>query len=263
MATGIIIAAGLGSRMGSFTEKLPKCMLPIADRPLLHHTIERLQEFGCSQIVVVVGYKSDQITAPDCVLVENTDFKKNNILHSLMYARDYLTEDVVCTYSDIWVEPEIVEILRDTSGEIVAAVDIDWEPYYIDRSDHPLNEAENVFMDTGNKVRSIGKHLNPVDAGDFRCGEFLGLWRMSKSGARQFVELFDELDLALSREAPFQHAANWSKAYITDLFQEMIERGGEIIASPIERQWAGLDTRQDIERLSEIAERQNLRTLVQ
>jgi hypothetical protein len=43
----------------------------------------------------------------------------------------------------------------------------------------------------------------------------------------------------------------------------MIERGGEIIASPIERQWAELDTRQDIERLSEIAERQNLRTLVQ
>jgi choline kinase len=263
MTIGIIIAAGLGSRMGSFTEKLPKCMLPIAGRPLLHHTIDRLREFGCDQIVVVVGYKSEQIAAPDCVLVENTDFNNNNILHSLMCARDFLSDGVVCTYSDIWLEPEVITQLRETSGDIVAATDIDWEPYYIGRSDHPLSEAENVFLDSGNRIKFLGKHLRPEDAGNFDCGEFLGLWRMSKAGTKQFVELFDELDEKLGADSPFQQAVAWSKSYITDLFQELIERGGEITASLTERQWAELDTRQDIERLLEIAERQNLRTLLQ
>jgi len=46
------------------------------------------------------------------------------------------------------VEPEIVEILRNTSGEIVAAVDIDWEPYYIDRSDHLAERGLDISYET-------------------------------------------------------------------------------------------------------------------
>ena len=262
MTVGIVIAAGMGSRMVEITSG-PKCMLPIAGRPLLHHTIDRLREIGCDKIVVIVGHNAAQISASDCVFVENPEFKTNNILHSLMSAREHIKGQVICSYSDIWLEPEILSEIAANPGDIVAAVDMDWEPYYIDRSDHPLSEAENVFLDTDNSVRRIGKQLIPVEAGELKCGEFLGLWGMSPAGTARFVNLFEELEVTLTPSSPFQNAMEWQKAYITDLFQELVDRDERITSSLTQRRWAELDTRQDYERLPKIAKRQHLRTLME
>jgi choline kinase len=256
MAVGIIIAAGKGTRMGRLTRDKPKCMLPVAGRPLIHHTIDRLREAGCGKIVVVAGYKSDCLSVPDCIIAENPDYASNNILHSLLCVREYLSGEVVCSYSDIWLEPEILADLCASPGNIVAAVDVDWEPYYAGRSDHPLSKAENAFLGADDSVRRIGKHLTPTAAGDLRCGEFLGLWRMSAAGTRRFVERFDQLDAKLAPSAPFQNAAAWRLAYITDLFQDLIDQGAPIMSSITRRRWAELDTAQDYERLAEIAQRQ-------
>ncbi len=40
---GIIIAAGRGSRMDPVAKRIPKCLLPVAGRPLIEHTIDRLR----------------------------------------------------------------------------------------------------------------------------------------------------------------------------------------------------------------------------
>ena len=104
---GIIIAAGLGSRMGVFSQTRPKCLLPIAGRTLLERTIENLQKAGCRKVIVVVGHKSEMIQHPDIEIVRNDDYSNNNILHSLMYAREHLNGPVIVSYSDIWVEPHI------------------------------------------------------------------------------------------------------------------------------------------------------------
>jgi choline kinase len=258
---GIVIAAGVGSRMGSLTDNAPKCMLPINSRPLLHYTMDYLRAAGCNEIVVIVGYKADKVDAPGSTIVSNDDYANNNILHSLMSAAPYLDGPVMCSYSDIWVEPDIHKILADTEGDIALAVDGDWLPYYEGRKDHPVDEAENVYFDNARKARQVGKHLHPDNAESLICGEFLGLWRMSAAGTRLLRETFEELDSRLDTEEPFQRAAVWRKAYITDIVQELIDRGVDIDCAVIERGWAELDTVEDYQRLDEIAERQSLLTL--
>ena len=255
---GVIIAAGLGRRMGSLTEDLPKCMLPINGRPLLHHTMDHMRAAGCTDFVVIVGYKSDRIDAQGATIVRNEDYENNNILHSLMAASDHLEGPVMCSYSDIWVEPSIHEKLRETKGDIVLGVDSDWLPYYDGRKEHPVPEAENVFFDNQNQVRQIGKHLEPRNAGALRCGEFLGLWRMSSDGNRLFRDTFHDVDGRFDRDAPFQHAPHWRTAYITDMLQEMTDANIAVDCAVIERGWAELDTTEDYQRLPDIAERQRL-----
>lgn len=56
---GIIIAAGLGRRMGDLTKERPKCLLTVAGRTLLDHTIENLRRVGCKSIVVIAGHLAD------------------------------------------------------------------------------------------------------------------------------------------------------------------------------------------------------------
>lgn len=260
---GIIIAAGRGVRMRPLTENQPKCLLPIAGRTLLDWTIDGLRSAGCDEIVIVTGHAGDAIERTDLTRVENNDFENNNILHSLMYARDYLDTDVMVSYSDIWVEPPIFQSLAAGRGDLRMAVDVDWQPYYKNRSEHPIHEAENAFLDAATgTVQEIGKHLVPDQAGNRICGEFLGLWYMSASGAEIFRTAFETVDGRVDRMAPFQNAAEWRKAYITDMVQQLVDDGTTVDAVQLKRGWAELDTQQDYDRLLSIAARQSLNTLV-
>lgn len=257
---GIVIAAGLGSRMGSYTTDRPKCMLPIAGRPLLHWTMDALRQAGCNEFVVIVGYKAEQVDAQGATVVRNEDFRNNNILHSLMCARDHLQGDVICSYSDIWIEPPIAKGLAATSGDIVVVTDTDWQPYYEGREKHPISEAENVRLD-GARVLRMGKHLADSVDGARDLAEFIGLWRLSPVGCNRFRHHFDAFDRDLQPTQPFQAAREWRKAYITDMLTGMIQAGETVTAHQIRRGWAELDTSEDIERLPGIAERQSLNVL--
>ena len=260
---GIVIAAGLGSRMGAFTEACPKCLLPIAGRTLIDRTIENLRAAGCREIVIIRGHKGHMINVPDVTYVENFDFQNNNILHSLMHARDHLQGEVLVSYSDIWVEPWIHQKLIETDGDVVISVDRDWMPYYDNRENHPIPEAENVYYAADKTVIEIGKHLAAeTDRENVEVGEFLGLWRLSAAGSELFRDTFEELEAVTDPIAPFQKAAEWRKAYITDIVQYMVDSGHDIHCALTERGWAELDTAEDYQRLQSIAERQRLETLV-
>ncbi len=148
-----------------------------------------------------------------------------------------------------------------TPGDIVLAVDRDWLPYYEGRRDHPVSEAENVLFDETGAVRHIGKHIGPRDNHSLTCGEFLGLWRMSAAGARVFRDVFAEIDARLAPGEPFQKAAEWRKAYVTDMLQELVDRDVRVDCAVVERGWAEIDTVEDYERLPRIGRRQRLWTL--
>ncbi|MDR5657358.1 sugar phosphate nucleotidyltransferase [Halodesulfurarchaeum sp. HSR-GB] len=57
----VILAAGEGTRMRPLTADRPKPMLPVADRPLLEHTIEAARSAGADRIILVIGYEGAAI----------------------------------------------------------------------------------------------------------------------------------------------------------------------------------------------------------
>lgn len=264
--TGVIVAAGRGIRMGPFTEERPKCMLDIKGRTLLSHSIEALRGAGCAGVTVVTGHLADRIEAAGCALVHNSEYARNNILHSLMYARTRFCDDVVVSYSDIFVEPWVHQCLVGAAGDIVLAVDRDWTGYYAGRVAHPIDEAEKVFVapDTDGStgmVKAVGKTLDMSRAAPDVCGEFLGLWKMTRAGARLFRERFETLDRELSPEAPFGEAPRWRQAYVTDLLMDLVRGGVEIRCILVERGWAEFDVTADYQRLASTIRQQRLVSL--
>ena len=248
--------------MAPLTDDRPKCLLTVGGRTLLEHAIENLRLVGCSQIVIVVGYKAEMIDVPTTVCVTNHDYADNNVLHSLMTARDYLVGPVMVIYSDILVEPWVYQHLMVPYGQIILAVDRNWRPYYEGRTEHPLSEADKVYIDQTGAVRRIGKHLDSDAPDDLVCGEFIGLWRMDEEGTARFREEFLAVDAVRTLDASFQQSKNWRNAYVTDLIQELVDRGQKVSCAIIEQGWAELDTPQDYHRLSSIAESQRLETIV-
>jgi len=57
----VILAAGEGQRLRPFTVHRPKAMLSIADKPILQYVVESLANNGIRDIVVVVGYRKEQV----------------------------------------------------------------------------------------------------------------------------------------------------------------------------------------------------------
>ena len=153
----IIIAAGPCKRLRPLTDDLPKCMLKINGKPIIQNTIESFKNNGIGDISVIRGYKKEKINFPNITYFENKDFWNNNILHSLICARQKLEEaiktkeEVVVTYSDIWYNDSVVKALLSSKHAIASIVDTDWETYYEGRLDHPISEAENVITDDDKK----------------------------------------------------------------------------------------------------------------
>lgn len=58
---GVILAAGKGARMYPFSERSPKPILPILNRPLLAHQIEVMRDSGITDIHIVVGHLGYQV----------------------------------------------------------------------------------------------------------------------------------------------------------------------------------------------------------
>ena len=58
---GVILAAGKGARMYPFSERSPKPILPILNRPLLSHQIDVMRDCGVTEIHIVVGHLGYQV----------------------------------------------------------------------------------------------------------------------------------------------------------------------------------------------------------
>lgn len=57
----VIMAGGLGTRLRPLTDAIPKPMLPMGDRPIMEHVVERLRESGIHEVVVSTHYKGEMI----------------------------------------------------------------------------------------------------------------------------------------------------------------------------------------------------------
>ena len=88
---------------------------------------------------------------------------------------------------------------------------------------------------------------NILGCGDSeKIGEFLGLMKLSKKGADLFLKKY--LELEKSHKGKFHNAPSFEKAYLTDLFQELINSGIDISPIYIDGEWCEIDTPQDLEK---------------
>lgn len=255
---GVVIAAGRGARMGALTANVPKCLLPIGERALLGHTLDGLVAAGCTRALVITGYRHAQVAAYvaevlapilGCPIacLENPRAAEVNVLHSLMCAGAALEGPALITYSDTYYAPGALAAVARTAGDVVVGVDLAWRDAYVGRTLHPIAEAEKVYIGADGHARALGKQL-PDDSA--ACiGEFVGALYASTVGLRTLRDVFARCDVRLAADAPFQRAARWSQAYLTDLLQECVDQEVPVRAALLHGGWAELDTPEDYARV--------------
>ena len=247
----IIVAAGRGRRLGQETESIPKCMVRVAGRPILHRQLDALAAAGVDEVVIVRGYRGDRIAppagGPPVRFVDNPAWAENNILTSLFYAEAEMRDGFVFSYSDIVFAPDHATRVVQSAGPVALIVDRRWRDAYEGRLQHPVTEAELARVEDragGPVVSRVGKRLVPEHEA---AGEFSGLARFTAEGAAALIAVWHDA-LAHGRTAPFGAAATLNNAYLSDGLNAVADRGVPLRPVLVDGGWREIDTEEDLAR---------------
>ncbi len=58
---GVVLAGGKGTRMAPFSDRYPKPLLPVVNKPLIEHQIELMRELGIVDVLLLIGHKGYEI----------------------------------------------------------------------------------------------------------------------------------------------------------------------------------------------------------
>lgn len=120
----IILAAGMGKRLGEYTKDNTKCMVPVNGIRLIDRMLEQLSTLGLSRLVIVVGYQGQNLMNHigdrfdgklKIEYITNPVFDRTNNIYSLFLAKDKLCEDdTILLESDLIFESALLKrILSD------------------------------------------------------------------------------------------------------------------------------------------------------
>jgi len=239
----IIIGAGRGSRLEHLTEEIPKTLVPVMGRPILEWVLEALAEGGFARkdVIFICGYRAESIKQryPEFTYVENRDWANNNILLSLMTAREHLKDGFVSTYADIIYRGAIVSGLVASPHDKVLGCDTDWRRRYVGRTRHPETDAEKMRA-KGDEIIELSRTI-PSDAA---AGEFIGVAKFTADGAAEVGDAFERARAVFAGQV-FREKRTFEKAYLIDLFQDMIEKGSTFHRVDTYGGYMEIDTLQD------------------
>ena len=127
----IILAAGMGNRLGKYTQNNTKCMLSINGKTLAERALDALGDAGIRKCIMVVGYRKENVIAflgnrykdIEITYVSNDIYDKTNNIYSLYLAKDYLLQDdTLLLESDLIFENRLIADILAENEPTVAAV---------------------------------------------------------------------------------------------------------------------------------------------
>jgi CDP-L-myo-inositol myo-inositolphosphotransferase len=192
----ILLAAGLGSRLGSLTRDLPKALIEVGGRPLLLHALSFATQLRPSRIIVVGGFGFPLVRkalakfpggdTPPVELVENNHFRDGNLV-SLLTAKPLVSDGFLVMNVDHIYRPSIAAVVAPEVAEVTAFID----------TDRKLGDDDMKVERGGDgRVVAIAKTLAKFD-----CG-YVGMTRVPGALLESY---FQEADRALAEEGRAIH----------------------------------------------------------
>lgn len=127
----IILAAGMGRRLGEFTADNTKCMLEVNGVRLIDRMLDQLDTLCLERIVIVIGYEGQKLKnhiskhypTKQIVFVENPVYDKTNNIYSLWLTRGFMAEeDTLLLESDLIFEDRVLKAAIESEFKDCALV---------------------------------------------------------------------------------------------------------------------------------------------
>ena len=173
VTTAVILAAGLGSRIASFSKNLPKGFIPIDGISLIERSIANLLGSGIDRIIIGTGYKShayDNLISkyPQIETAENKEFATTGSMYTLFNLRNLVDQDFLLLESDLlYAKHGLDLLLSHKDGDIILASGL-------------TNSGDEVFLEVDEKKNLFALSKDISQLGNI-YGELTGISKISQS----------------------------------------------------------------------------------
>lgn len=222
----VILAAGLGTRFGNLTEKMPKGFIPISGKPMIIRSIEALIRCGIEHIYIGTGYKNEMYESfrklyPQVECCYSPRYAETNSMYTLYNMQKLVgNHDFILLESDIIYEDKAIISLMDNIHPtimLITPITKFQDQYYVECDlAHNLVNC-SVFKD----------QITP-------CGELVGIhkienrfYKLMCNNYQQFIEESPKLGyefqiLRISKQIPvYVHKIDGLKWYEIDDVNDM------------------------------------------
>lgn len=133
----VVLAAGEGTRLRPLTEDKPKGMVEVDGKPILTHCFEQLVELGADGLVVVVGYRKQDIIEHYGDEFEGVPItyahqrEQKGLAHALLNVEEHVDEDFMLMLGDNIFQANLEDVVRRQQEERADAAflveEVDWD----------------------------------------------------------------------------------------------------------------------------------------
>lgn len=116
----IILCGGKGTRLHPFTDNLPKPLVPFGGEPLLFRIIDQLIESNIHDVMLTLGYRSEQIKnavlsskIKNCNITFSEESEPLGTAGSVLQCRNFITEDTLIISGDCVFEGNFIDFIHD------------------------------------------------------------------------------------------------------------------------------------------------------
>lgn len=192
----LMLAAGMGKRLGRYTQNGTKCMVQVNGKALIEYAIEALVKAGIKKFTLVVGYRSEvlkdfikskfneeNLCGMKIEYIENSVYDKTNNIYSLYLAKDVLVQDdTILLESDLIFDDKLLSDIIKSPDKDLAMVSL-FEPWM---------DGTCTLMDSDrNIVGMLDKaHFNWADIGSYY--KTVNIYKLSKEFSKQYYIPFLE-----------------------------------------------------------------------
>jgi len=173
----LILAAGMGKRMGEAHAGIPKCLIDIGGEPLIGRLLRQLRRNDAqADVHVVLGYKGETIAplVEGCRIIVNPFFDVTGINASLWFARDSFDRPLMVIHGDVVLSDALAADLIAAKADSLVGYD-----------SSVLDPREINVALSGERVTRLGVNFAGY------AGAYAGVIRLSAPAARLFADTLD------------------------------------------------------------------------
>ena len=169
----VILAAGMGVRLGNLNNNTPKAFLTIKGKHLIKYSLDNLANAGIKEVIIVVGHMAsffkeqlgNNYNGISIRYIKNKDYNSTNSMYSLSQTGGFIDDDILLLESDLLYDCNALMELMDSHNKDVILIST------ITCS----NDAVYVCTDEKHNLKNLGKKINKEGA----VGEFVGISKLS------------------------------------------------------------------------------------
>jgi D,D-heptose 1,7-bisphosphate phosphatase len=157
----VILAGGRGTRLGDISGGIPKPMLSIGDKPLLHHQVELLVKYGIRDIIILVNYLKDPIMqyfGKGSYFDARIRFYEESVplgtVGGIKAVESWLTGDFLVLYGDVMINMDLARLIAFHQLKYSRCTLV------LHPNDHP---ADSDLVEINSSGRVVAFHAKPHD----------------------------------------------------------------------------------------------------